>query len=70
MSTLHDLLELVTRRATVVRTAAPISDFIQLEIDRQKAIAFYAELARRSGVGYAWIVAHVCAGEAFLWPDL
>ena len=70
MSTLNELLELVTRRATVVRTAPPISHFIQIEIDRQKALAFYAELARRSGVGYAWIVAHVCAGKAFLWPDV
>ncbi|MDP7079785.1 MAG: hypothetical protein QF415_07845 [Candidatus Undinarchaeales archaeon] len=70
MSTLHELLELVTRRATIVRMAKPISDFIQLEIDRQKAIAFYAVLARRCGVGYAWIAAHVSAGEAFTGPDV
>ncbi len=69
MSTLHDLLELVTRRATIVRTAPPISHFIQVEIDRQKAIAFYAGLARRIGVGYAWIATHVCSGDAFHWPD-
>ena len=70
MSTLHELLDLVTRRAAVVRTAPPISHFIQLEIDRLKALAFYADLARRSGVGYAWIAAHLCAREAFPWPDV